>query len=238
MSISILCPTRGRPASVARLLASIRRTAVSDTIETIFYLDDDDPTLEATVDLIHADVRSVVVVGPRTVLSRCWNVAYDEATGDIAMQCGDDIVFRTPGWDARVEAAFARYPDRIVLVHGNDLFQGARTATHGFLHRRWVEAVGEFVPGIFASDYADTWLTEVADRLGRRCYLPELVTEHLHPVAGKAEWDLTHRERLERHAAEGVDALYQQTGPQRAEWVTKLAAVIREFETAGRATVR
>lgn len=230
MSISILCPTRGRPTSVARLLSSIRRTAVSDTVEVIFYVDDDDPDLEITVDLIQDDVRSIARIGPRCTLSSCWNRCWDEASGDIAMQCGDDIRFRTPGWDAQIEAAFSRWPDRILLVHGDDGFQHERTATHGFLHRRWVQTVGEFVPGIFASDWADTWLTEVADRLGRRLYLPTVVTEHLHPAAGKAQWDRTHRERLARHSAEGVDMLYATTGPQRDEWVAKLSAVIRQAE--------
>jgi len=231
--ISVLCPTRGRPRSVLRLLQSLRRTAVAD-VEAIFYLDEDDPELQQAADVIHADEHSMVVIGPRIVLSKCWNRCWDEATGDIGMQCGDDIRFRTPGWDAQVEAVFRLYTDRILLAHGDDGFQHGALATHGFLHRRWVETVGEFVPGIFTSDFNDTWLTEVADALGRRAYLPDVVTEHLHPAAGKGEWDRTHRERLERHRTTDPGALYAQTAGVRDLWVRKLSAAI---ETAAEARI-
>lgn len=198
--ISVVMPTRGRPANVLRVIQSARETAELPP-DFVFYVDDDDAaSLEA--------VRSVgasVVVGERVVLSAMWNEAAKLAIHDVVMHCGDDIVFRTPGWDRIVLDEFERWPDRLVLVHGRDGFQDARLATHGFYHRAWIDTFGYLVPPYFASDYNDLWNTEVADSAGRRVYKPEIYTEHMHPVAGKAELDQTHRERLARHASENVD---------------------------------
>jgi glycosyltransferase involved in cell wall biosynthesis len=222
--ISILVPTRGRPESLVRLVGSAVQTAAGP-VEFVFYVDDDDQASADALDVMaHLNVR--YIRGERVVLSEMWNRCAEKANADVMMHCGDDIIFRTPGWDVKVLAEFAKHPDGIVLVHGNDLFQGGNLATHGFLHRRWVEAVGHFVPPYFSSDYNDTWLTAVADEIGRRVYLPDVVTEHLHPLAGKGEWDLTHRERLERHQKDDVGALYASLAYERANDVAKLRAVM------------
>ena len=121
---------------------------------------------------------------------------------------------------------FDGYPDRIVFVHGRDGIHDASFGTHGFIHRRWVDTVGYFVPPYFSSDYNDTWLNEVANALGRRVYLPGLYTEHMHPVAGKAPWDATYHERMERHTRDGVDALYVSKRHERLADVERLRAVL------------
>jgi glycosyltransferase involved in cell wall biosynthesis len=226
--ISVLVPTRGRPAGVERLLDSALETAESE-VEFIFYVDEDDGSSLDVIDRYGA----TRVVGPRVVLSETWNRCWEHARFDVAMQCGDDIVFRTDGWDARVLAEFDRFPDRVVFVHGEDGIQGANIGTHGFLHRRWVDAVGYFVPPYFSSDYNDLWLSEVADVLGRRVFLPDVYTEHMHPVAGKAELDQTHRERLARHQRDDVATLYRDLAPHRAADVAKLRSVIDSFGRPG-----
>lgn len=222
--ISVLLPTRGRPNSVARLLDSARETAATE-VEFVVYVDEDDHTIERTRDVLHRHAANVVI-GPRDVLSKMWNICWEHARHDVVMQCGDDIVFRSDDWDLRVLEEFDASVDKILFVHGDDGFQHERIGTHGFLHRNWIETVGYFVPPYFSSDYNDLWLTEVADALGRRRYLPEVVTEHMHPVAGKGSWDQTHQERLERHQRDDVDGLYRRLAPKRAADVAKLREVV------------
>jgi glycosyltransferase involved in cell wall biosynthesis len=223
--ISVLVPTRNRPDSVRRLRDSIRATA-HGAVELVLYVDDDDPTGDTVCDLAAGDLYLEVLVGSRIVLSETWNRCAEQASASVLMHCGDDIVFRTPGWDQRVLTEFDDSVDKILLVHGRDGFQDAGLATHGFLHRRWVDALGYFVPPYFASDYNDLWLTEVADALGRRRYLADVYTEHLHPVVGKAPLDVTHQERLARHQRENVDQLYRDLKPQREADIAKLRAVM------------
>lgn len=219
--ISVLVPTRGRPVSVRRLAESALETARTE-VEFVFYVDDDDPT--DTADVCGRYGRALV--GPRVVLSEMWNRCAELACHDVRMHCGDDIVFRTAGWDQRVLDEFDRWPDRLVLVHGRDGYKDETLATHGFYHRRWTEVVGYFVPPYFSSDFNDTWWTEVADALERRVYLPDVYTEHMHPAAGKGPLDRTHRERLERHARDDVAGLYRRLASQRAADVAKLRAAI------------
>lgn len=223
--ISVLLPTRGRPDNVRRLLDSAFQTAETE-VEFVVYLDDDDPTRHRTKDVLARGAQATWVEGPRVVLSEMWNRCWEHARFDVAMHCGDDIVFRTDSWDVRVLEEFERRSDRIVLVHGRDGFQDANLGTHSFLHRRWIEALGYFVPPYFSSDYNDLWLTEVADALGRRVYLPDVYTEHMHPVVGKGTWDQTHQERMARHQRDDVARLYADLATQRAADVEKLRELL------------
>ena len=222
--ISLLCPTRGRPGNVARMVASARETAAGP-VEFVFRADVDAPGSVPGEVAAAPDVT--VVFGPRVTLSALWNECHAAASGDIFMQCDDEAVFRSAGWDAQVAAAFAAVPDRIAFVHGRDGHQPDGTfGTLGFLHRRWTDAVGYFTPPYFSCDYGDTWLNDVANALGRRVYLPGVVTEHMHPVAGKAGWDVTHLERLSRGSADNVAGLYASLGAERDADVARLRAVM------------
>lgn len=219
--ISILCPSRGRPDSLGEMVATAFATAERPAkVDIVLRLDADDPRLHEYPNLSGV----TYLTGPRTLLSQCWNQAAEAARGDILMHAGDDIRFRTPGWDRAVTDAFP--PDRIAFVHGRDGIHDQALGTHGFVHRRWVEAVGYFVPPLFSSDFNDTWLNDVAERIGRRVFLPEVFTEHLHPSVGKAVWDVTHRERLERHAADDVEGLYAGTEHLRVRDAEALRAVM------------
>jgi len=222
--ISVLLPTRNRPDSLARLLASSLDTAATE-VEFVVYVDDDDPTYATNAEVL-ARYGGRLVSGPRVVLSEMWNRCYAHASFDVVMQCGDDIVFRSDNWDARVLDEFDTVSDKILFVHGDDGFQHEKIGTHGFLHRNWVDAVGYFLPPYFSSDYNDLWLTEVADALGRRRYLPDVYTEHMHPVVGKGTWDVTHQERLVRHQRDDVARIYRERAADRAADVAKLRLVM------------
>ncbi len=219
--ISVCCPTRGRPANMRRLVESIAATALGD-VDLVFYIDaDDEPSAAMAVEL-----DACHIIGERIVLSDMWNACTSAAVGEILMQCGDDIVFRTPGWDAEVTAAFDKHLDRIALVHGDDGIHGQALGTHGFVHRTWVDTVGYFLPPGFSCDMSDVWLNEVADQLGRRVYLPDVLTEHMHPIVGKGLLDQTHRDRLAAGRRDGVHALYAARAGERAADVAKLRHVI------------
>lgn len=220
MKISILCPTRARPENVKRLVASIAETSTVQP-EVVFYVDDDDASFPAALE--YPDTK--LMRGPRLTLSDCWNKLAQIATGEILMQAGDDIVFRTKGWDDQVRRAFAAFEDRLIFLHGDDKAYGAAFGTHGFLHRAWIEATGYFCPPYFSADCADTWLNEVANQIGRRVAL-NFVTEHLHPYRNQAGWDQTYEDAEQHRKSDKPLELYAQLAPERKAEADKLRALL------------
>lgn len=222
--ISVLCPTRARPGNMRRLVESGLKTAhYPNSIEFIFYIDEDDQASKDTADSLPCKN----IIGPRIVLSQMWNACAAVAQGPLYMHCGDDIVFRSPDWDAIVNSQFEAWPDKILLVYGDDGYQHEAMATHGFYHQRWIDALGYLVPPYFSSDFNDQWNMEIARAVGRLIYEPVIVTEHMHPQAGKAQWDITHQERLARQAADRPEDLYARLGNERIRDADKLRAAMR-----------
>lgn len=226
--ISLLVPSRGRPKGFAQMIESARATATyPEHMEIVCYLDIDDPGRFSYPNPHGRNQNGLrYLYGERIVLSAMWNACYDTAKGEILMHCGDDIRFLTDGWDVLVRDTFAAVGDKILFVYGDDLGpNGQIFGTHGFLHRRWVETVGYFVPPLFSSDWNDVWLNEVAQAIDRHQFLP-MQMEHLHPYFGKGEYDLTHQEREARGTRDRVVELYESTRDQRLEDARKLKAVM------------
>jgi hypothetical protein len=230
--ISLLMPTRGRPDNIVRLLKSLHDTS-HVMPQVICRIDDDDAEAKSALDqLIAAGEPLDYICGPRATMTSYWNECAKATDAEIVMFAADDLIFRTKGWDSAVIKAFDSHPDQLIFVHGNDGHWGNRFGTHGFLHRKWIDAVGYVLPPYFSSDYGDTWVNDVANALNRRVYV-QITTEHMHPLWGKADMDATYQERLARHQKDGVEALYVSLLPKRAEDVEKLKALmVEELVTA------
>ena len=232
-TISVLIPSRGRPEMFERMYRSLVQTVVFPRqVEVVAMLDEDDlskanyPIPDGIMLPTHTSVKLIYAVGDRCLLSEAWNNCVYWASGNIFMHCGDDLTFDTPGWDVKVRDAFAAVPDKILFAYGNDLGPHGETfGTHGFIHRRWIEATGYFLPPLFSSDWNDVWLNEVA-RMINRHQLLDFVTEHHHYTFGKAERDQTHAEREERGIADGVVDLYKRTAKEREADAMKLREVM------------
>ena len=221
--ISLLVPSRGRPESCAQMIGSANETA--DDFQVIVRIDSDDPKLEGYKNLVDNNVD--LMVSPRGVLSGLWNECALMATGEILMQCADDIRFRSPGWDTLVHAAFDEYDDKIAYVYGRDGIADERMATHGFMHRTWYETLGYFTWPHFTSDYGDLWNHTIAERLDRLHFLPDVYTEHLHPAAGKGVMDQTHIDRMERDLDDDNAGRWETAQPDLEAAVSVLAERLR-----------
>lgn len=196
-----------------------------EKLEIVFYIDEDDVDSQNTVKEITA---AKAVIGPRIVLSQCWNECQKVASHDVYMHCGDDILFKTVGWDLSVMTQFRKHPDRIAFVYGRDGIQPNTFGTHGFIHKNWVDTVGYFVPPYFSCDYNDTWLNDVSKMIGRHFYI-DIYTEHMHPAASKYIIDETHRERMARGYKDDVHKKYAESESLRRDDADKLKAFIANF---------
>src|SRR5258708_30496544 len=160
------------------MINSVRDTAANpDQVEIVVRFDDDD---EDSANEAQKD-NVVVLVGPRIrKMTVYWNQCFYACRGDIICQNNDDTVWTSKGWDVGLENAFADVPDKIMLAHFCDVFgHGSNFGPHAFVSRKWVEALGYFIPPYFSSDFGDAWICEIANMLGRRRFL-NFNIEHRH----------------------------------------------------------
>lgn len=196
--ISLLLPTRGRPALVQRLFDSIATsTANLDNIEVILYVDDDDTASHS----LGSDRFTVHrIIGPPTTMGHYNSSCLARSRGDIVILANDDMVIRTQGWDERVTAVHAEYRDGVYLAYCNDLFKNRGWCTFPILPRRTCELLVDPYPVVYQGAFIDTHLVDIFKRLehagvNRIRYLSDVVFEHLHYRVGKAEFDATYRKR-------------------------------------------
>lgn len=174
-----MTPSRGRPESLKRMASTARQTALG-SLEIIVWLDACDPKLTENLRVCREE-KMLYQIGPRDVIhSSRWDRCLPLASGDLLFHLNDDVILGTPGWDEMVEQEFEKYPDRILMVHGDDLYiQREHFGCHPIIHRRWLDAVGYFIPDCFDGEYGDHVVNFIANEIGRRKFLP-FICEHLH----------------------------------------------------------
>jgi hypothetical protein len=206
--LAIITPSRGRPDRFAELVASVAATAAGD-VQVWVGLDDDDPAdYHDACNDPPGNVQVVAFLGERRSLSGWTNHLAGEALASIdppryLASLGDDHRPRTPGWDRTLIAAIEGL-DGPGFAYGNDLFQGAAVPTAWVASAVAVRAVGWMMPPTCAHMFVDNAVLELGRAAGRIVYRPDVVIEHLHPVAGKAHWDDSYRasNHPDRYAAD------------------------------------
>lgn len=196
--ISLLLPTRGRPALVARLFESIRaRSRHLDRVQVVLRIDDDDVDSHALDDKALWVTR---IIAPRASMGAYNSDCLAKAEGDIVILINDDMVIRTRGWDDMVRELDSRFPDKIYLGYGNDLFKGSNLCAFPILSRRCCDTLADPFPSAYQGAFIDYHLLDIFKRLqkaghDRICYLEDLVFEHMHFRSGKGALDATYTAR-------------------------------------------
>lgn len=184
--IAILTPSRHRPERFCEMVEAALSTAADPGSITIYLgTDEDDHGYDA---IHHPNV--VHVSGERDRLAgwtnRLAGIALEDGA-EILASFGDDHRPRTQGWDARVLEAFADLG--FGLVYARDGLQDERLPTAPFWSADIIRELGWYFPPVLKHLYADDYWLRLAKDLGRCAYLPDVLIEHLHPSAGKAEED-------------------------------------------------
>jgi len=197
-TISLLVPTRGRPALVQRLFRSLAETtARRDRVEIVLYVDEDDLQSHG----LGSDQLTVQrIIGPRQTMGSYNTACLKQSGGDIVILGNDDMVVRTIAWDEKIAAMDEAIADGIYLAYANDLFMSRRRATFPILSRRCCDVLGDPFPAAYRGAFIDTHLFDLFKRVQRAGfdrirYLDDVVFEHLHYRTGKAEYDETYRKR-------------------------------------------
>lgn len=180
------------------------------SIEIIVHIDDDDPTAAEYREWCLSD-EIVWTMGKRKPVPNLMDQLASMARGNIIMAGSDDIAFRTRGWDKKVKAAFEARPDGFLVAYTND-GRGRQKCEHFFTTKRWVETVGYFMPDGLEHFAGDAWVEDIARRVGRLLYLPDVITEHRHFKYGKADFDATYqRTRLDNMAGRDTHVMVART---------------------------
>lgn len=199
-TISLLCPTRGRAAQAMRLALSVVQTASQpERIELLFYVDSNDPekvTYEKALQQHKSQLdrlrRCLVVVAEPIGISKAWNILAAVSQGSLLVMAADDQTYNTTGWDDRLLAEIQRFPDEIFCMWFNEGHWGENLCTFPIVSRKWCVTLGYFTTGLFECLYDDLWIMDLAQRLDRLHYIPDVLTEHLHWSYGKSEIDETY----------------------------------------------
>lgn len=225
--VSILCPSRGRPA-LALKMATTAREKANGPVEILLYIDADDPCKEEYAQI--SDVRLFVGRKQRTV-GEAWNYLANRCEGNYLMMGNDDLVFETPGWDSILRAKTAEYQDGIYVAWFDDgTGKAKQRCAFPIVSRRWYETLGSFTPECFNFLWHDTWVTDVGRRLNRLLHIPEVLVEHRHFSVGKALKDDTyqrHREGKEaREKRKQDESTYKAAAGDRESEATLLRTVM------------
>ena len=198
VKISVLCPTRARPALAARLWKSVMETASSpDEIEIMVYLDQDDPETggyQHEIDAFRAACRSelfALVGKPSGGAVYAINSLAMRMKGEIAVAFGDDVIVETPGWDKILTERVARFKDNVYLAWFADGNRNAELALHPAVSRDVILGLGYFACPLFRHLYSDVYATELFRSIGRDVFIGEVIARHYNPEYGDREEDMT-----------------------------------------------
>lgn len=217
--LTVLVPSFGRPHAVAELTRAFRETCtVTDskkyTTRLVFVVDSVDPCLSGYQAAMHAiptvpadfdwqtwghkggpliPVQPQIYESGTTGMNASLNEAahyFTQAVDDRPFAIGfmgDDHLPRTPGWDLHYLATLATLGTGI--VYGNDLLQGQNLPTQVAITSDIIRRIGYMAPPDLKHLYMDNYWKDLGEGAGCIRYLPDVIVEHLHPVAGKAAWD-------------------------------------------------
>jgi hypothetical protein len=222
----MIVPSRGRPENVAALWQAWQATTTSRDTALLVAVDDDDPTLSGYRQV--CDGWGIeLVVGPRLRMCPTLNkIAIERAPHHFALGfLGDDHRPKSPAWSQR-------YLDELHdlgtgFVYGNDLLAGERLPTQFALTSDIVQTLGAVAPAPVNHMFVDNQVWDLGHAIGRIRYLPDVIVEHLHPLAQKADMDAGYAEVNHPDAFEADRLIY-------ADWyqhqmpadVAKLKALI------------
>jgi hypothetical protein len=235
----VIVPTRGRPESVGRVIDAWEDTdAFKQGAVLAFLVDADDPAVDdyqGAFELLEAPhMQASMHVMPAWLplvpkLNR-WAALLAEHQHFALGFAGDDHLPRTKGWVAAYLAALRDL--RTGIVYGNDGIQGQRLPTQWAMTSDIIRALGRMVPADVEHLYCDNAVKDLGEAAGCLRYLPDVLIEHMHPVAGKAPMDAGYA-RVNRREQYRKDRLayekWRDRGlPDQAAMVRAVAAVRKE----------
>ncbi|HTQ88668.1 MAG TPA: hypothetical protein VMK84_04165 [Streptosporangiaceae bacterium] len=190
----IITPSRGRPASIARLLAKTHQLRRAETHVHVC-VDADDPALEdyQKVFAQHAADGDGLSVGARLTLTGWTNKIAVKQAGEYRCLAsfGDDHVPRTPGFDRALVTACTQDGPAVAYP-----WDGMREdiPEAPVVDSRIVQALGWFLNPALDHYFVDDTLGALGRGAGCLHFLRAVAVDHVHPNMGTAAGDTTYQQ--------------------------------------------
>jgi hypothetical protein len=184
MSLTVICPTRGRQVAAYATWKSFVATREREDTNLLFAISDDEDPGSYDVPLVIVPRREWM----NEVLQSAVDRILAETPPTLLGFIGDDNRFRTRGWDTSISDALSRGG----FAHCNDLHRHD-IPTHVFATTEIVKVLGYFGLRGCRHLYLDSAWMVLGNGAGCITYLPDVIIEHLHPFIGKGEMDDSYR---------------------------------------------
>jgi hypothetical protein len=185
MRTCVIVPSRSRPQNLDRLAEAFTATNASADLYAVLDIDDESIYTTRFAHLYQHNNTG----GSAKALNWAAKQLLDSGMYghyEYFVFMGDDHLPKTLNWDKELIKPLRGTTG---IAYGNDLLQGENLPTAFVMSRDIVEALdGMTFPGCIHL-YFDNFVKQLGIDIGALYYMPNVIIEHLHPVAGKAEVD-------------------------------------------------
>lgn len=112
-----------------------------------------------------------------------WNYLAEQAMRDgcdLFMLAADDMIFETDGWDKALIDHYEALENKIHVYSLRDSRDPTGTP-HPIVTRKYIDAMGYFLPPIFLHWYVDTWTCAIARANGCFTHMDQFLLTHDKP---------------------------------------------------------
>jgi len=203
MKMALMVPSKNRPESIERLIRSAIETASYPNRIGFFVLirKSDKATQEVLLKLQQEYSCKITTLFEDTKkeinLSRFWNEMYKEAKiqkYELFGFYGDDVEFRSNGWDSLVCTEFKRKKELPLMVRTNDNYQ-KEVAVLFWTNKVFHDIIGFYLPEQYKWVAMDEYLYKIASKSDSYIYLEHIDTYHHAAILGRSEQDDTFKEK-------------------------------------------
>lgn len=187
----VIVPTRGRPGNIRRVIEAWDATGAWDDAALLVARDADDPAAghyvwsqAGVLEMVYDEWQPMVAKLDRSAVAAAHGGTWAPFAVGFA---GDDHLPRTAGWARRYLEVLRELGTGI--VYGDDRIQGEKLPTQWTMTADIVRTLGRMVPAPVEHLYCDNAVLALGRAAGCIRYLPDVVVEHMHPVARKAALD-------------------------------------------------
>ncbi len=194
--LMVIVPTRSRPQNIGRIVSAWWATGAFEVAQLRFVIDRDDAEFPRYIEVLGHLSECVYQI------AREWQPLVpklNETAAELAVRgdygafafMGDDHLPRTPRWAHMLieNHLITQHGKKRLFQYGRDGYQDEKLPTWWSVDRDWIMALGKMVPAPVEHLYCDNAMIELARAAGVCHYNPDILVEHMHPVAKKGQVD-------------------------------------------------